>query len=470
VAFFGYALAQIGSLLGLWYGAYDALLKLVGLIVCAMLIIMVLQCRMPVARWIRAHAEASGGMAVLRNRLARAWHLLAIVYLVAMWIVWALQVQDGFALLLRISLTTAIILTVARFATLTAMGALTRATAVPQELAERYPGLEDRVHTYHPLVRGAVQIIIGGIAFVVLLRAWGIDSLAWFEDGRLGARVLSALAIIAVTVALSLLVWEAANAAVERHLNRLTGESQAARAARLRTLLPMLRTTLLVALSLLAGLMVLSEIGVNIAPLLAGAGVVGIAVGFGSQKLVQDVITGIFLLMENTMQVGDSVTLASLTGTIEKLSVRTIRLRALDGSVHIVPFSSVTTVTNMTRDYGYAVLDIEVSVNEEPDRVCDVMREVGSGMREEERWQLAIRDDIDVMGVDRFLAITYVVRARIRTTPAQRWAVQREFNRRIKLRFDELEIESPMTSYRALHRAPPADDPAAAPATGGGTP
>ena len=161
---------------------------------------------------------------------------------------------------------------------------------------------------------------------------------------------------------------------------------------------------------------------------------------------------------------GDSVTLAGLSGTIERLSVRTIRLRALDGSVHVVPFSSVTTVTNMTRDYGYAVLDVEVSVNEEPDRICEAIRDVGREMRSEERWELAIRDDLEVMGVDRFLATTYVVRARMRTTPSQRWAVQREFNRRIKLRVDELEIETPMTSYRALHRAPPADLPA--PATG----
>ncbi len=464
VAFFGYALAQIGLLLGLYGGVYEALLKLVGLIVCVMLAIMVLKCRVPVARCIHAGNEADGGMAVLRNRLAGVWHLLAILYLAALWIVWALQVHDGFSLLL----TTAIILALARFAALTTIAALARASTVPPHMAERYPGLEDRIRAYHPLLRGLVQIIVAAIALVLLLEAWGIDSLTWFAGGHLGARVASAVVIIAITLALSLLVWESTNASIERYLNRLGRESQPARAARLRTLLPMFRTTLLVALCLLAGLMILSEIGVNIAPLLAGAGVVGIAVGFGSQKLVQDVITGMFLLMENTMQVGDSVTLASLTGTIEKLSVRTIRLRALDGSVHVIPFSSVTTVTNMTRDYGYAVLDVEVSVNEGSDRICEVIHAVGRELRAEERWELAIRDDIEVMGVDRFLATTYVVRARMRTTPSQRWAVQREFNRRIKQRFDEDEIESPMTSYKALHRAPPPDTPAATPAPGVG--
>ena len=127
-----------------------------------------------------------------------------------------------------------------------------------------------------------------------------------------------------------------------------------ARSARLRTLLPLLRSALLITIVVVAGLMVLSEIGINIAPLLAGAGIIGVAIGFGSQKLVQDLITGIFLLLENAMQVGDTVTVSGLSGTVENLSVRTIRLRAGDGSVHIIPFSSVTSVTNINRGLGNA--------------------------------------------------------------------------------------------------------------------
>ena len=170
------------------------------------------------------------------------------------------------------------------------------------------------------------------------------------------------LGTLVVTLLLALLVWEAANAAIERHLARLAREQQVARSARLRTLLPLLRTTLLVTILLVAGLMVLSEIGVNIAPLLAGAGIVGVAIGFGSQKLVQDLITGIFLLLENAMQVGDWVTVSGLSGTVENLSVRTIRLRAGDGSVHIIPFSAVTTVTNVNRGLGNASVSVDVAV------------------------------------------------------------------------------------------------------------
>ena len=217
----------------------------------------------------------------------------------------------------------------------------------------------------------------------------------------------------------------------------------------------MLRTTLFIAIIVIAGLMVLSQIGINTGPLLAGAGVIGVAVGFGSQKLVQDIITGLFLLLENTMQVGDTVSLAGLTGTVEYLSIRTIRLRALDGAVHIIPFSAVTSVTNMTRDYNYAMLDLDVGFNEEPDAIAQVLRDVAAEMRADPAWKLALLADLEVMGVEKFTDAAWVMRVRIRTQPTRRWAVQRELNRRVKYRFDKLAIESPFTSSRALSNVPP---------------
>src|SRR6185437_15003029 len=154
--------------------------------------------------------------------------------------------------------------------------------------------------------------------------------------------------------------WEGANGAIER---RLQGKPSAS-SARLRTLVPVLRSALFVVTVTIVGLTALSEIGVNIAPLLAGAGIVGIAVGFGSQKLVQDVITGLFLLLEDAMQVGDFVTVSGLSGTVENLSIRTIRLRADDGAVHLVPFSSVSSVTNANRGIGNANISVSVALKE----------------------------------------------------------------------------------------------------------
>ncbi len=319
----------------------------------------------------------------------------------------------------------------------------------------QFPGLERRLLNYYPVVRAALIGLLSVATGLALLEAWGFSPITWFSGGQLGERLLSALTTSAITVLIAVVVWEAANAGVESKVASLTRAAQTARAARLRTLLPMLRTALLVTILIIAGLIVLSQVGVNIAPLLAGAGVLGVAIGFGSQKLVQDLITGLFLLLENTMQVGDVVTLASLTGTVEYLSIRTIRLRALDGSVHIIPFSSVTTVTNQTRDFSYAVVDLPIGLNEEPDRVAGLLTGIVKAMRKEPRWADAITADLEVMGVYAFTDTAWTMRIRIRTTPSQRWAVNREFNRRVKYCFDENAVQSPITAYKVQGWLPP---------------
>jgi small conductance mechanosensitive channel len=181
---------------------------------------------------------------------------------------------------------------------------------------------------------------------------------------------------------------------------------------------------------------------------------------------VQDIITGLFLLLENAMQVGDVVTLGGLSGTVEALSLRAIRLRSLDGSVHIIPFSAVTTVTNSSRDYGYAVLDIGVGLSEEPDRIAGIVRDVARKLRAEPRWASAIRDDIEILGIDRFVDLAYILRVRLMTLPGQRWAVARELNERIKERFDELAVDSPITSTKVLGITPTSVRTTQSPQTG----
>ena len=450
IGVFGSALAAIGLLFGMYNVAHDSLLKLFGLVIHICLVIAVLQCRRAVARHLRAPKRSTGAMAVLRNRLAASWHVGAIFYIMALWVVWAIELRDGYTRLLHFFIVTTAVLLTARLASILILGGLDRALRLAPEMSARYPGLEERAGLYNHLLRQALSAAILAITAFALLIVWGFHPQYWFEAGQLGARSLSAVVLISVTLILAAVAWEGSNAAVERHLARLTKSAQLARSARLRTLLPMLRTALLIAILLIVALTVLSEIGVNIAPLLAGAGVIGIAVGFGSQKLVQDLITGLFLLLENAMQVGDVVTLGGLTGTVETLSVRTIRLRALDGSLHIIPFSAVTTVTNQTRDYSYALVDVSVGLNEDPDRIADVLRSISAEMRGEALWRSALSDDLDVMGIEKFIDLAWVLRVRIKTLPASRWAVSRELNRRIKLKFDELAIESPFTSFRVL--------------------
>jgi len=453
-----YAVAEAGLQFGLPWSAYDSILRIALLLVTLFLVIIILQNRQAVSDVLRAPELAEGEQPdrariffrMLRDRAADIWHLVAIAWLVAAWGVWALEIEDGFRRMIRVSLSTIFILSVAKFADMAIRRVIQRAFRITPDLSARYPGLEARANRYLPVLKGSASLAIGGIALLFLLESWGLEAFAWFGQGKLGNRLVSSLVSIALTITIALVIWEGINAAIQRHLEKLSRDAKAAQSARVRTLLPMLRTALLAVILIFVVLTVLTEIGVNVAPLIAGAGVVGIAIGFGSQRLVQDVITGIFLLFEDAVAVGDVVQLGGLSGVVEHLSIRSIKLRAVDGSLHIIPFSAVTSVTNQTRDFAFAVIDVNVDYREDTDMVSDALRGIAGEMRQDPRWRPVIRDDLDVMGVDRLGDSGVVIRVRFKTEPSQRWAVAREMNRRIKRRFDELGIEIPYPHQRLV--------------------
>ena len=297
-----------------------------------------------------------------------------------------------------------------------------------------------RLRAYHPVVTIALRLTVYLLCILGLLQLYGLNTFLWLVDTALGLRVLSASGTLLVTIVLAFGAWEAINAGFQQHLDHLERDAQIAKSARLRTLLPLLRSTLLITIAIIAGLMILSEIGINIAPLLAGAGIVGVAIGFGSQKLVQDLITGIFLLLENAMQVGDTVTVSGLTGVVEALSVRTIRLRAADGSVHIIPFSSVTSVTNVNRGLGNAAVSVSVAFDEDTDRVAAELVAIVAGMRSDPAMSAQMLSDLELWGVDKVDGAAVTIAGQVVCTDSGRWPVQREFNRRMKRRFQELGI------------------------------
>jgi small-conductance mechanosensitive channel len=454
----GIAFANVALLLGLHRAGYLALLRLVMLVVHLFVVIIILQCRRQVAEAIRAPAGRAGAAARVRNRLAGLWHYLAIVLDLALWAVWALNIRNGYSLLLQYFVGTVAVALITRLATIAALSLIDRGFSISPDILQRFPGLEVRANRYLPLLRKIVSAIIAFIGFVALLEVWGVDAIVWFYGGQIGSRLLSAVATIGIAALAAATIWEASNALMDRKLTALSREGHFARAARLRTFQPMLRTALLCLIVTVVGLTALSEIGVNVAPLLAGAGIVGIAIGFGSQKLVQDLITGLFLLLENTVQVGDNVTVSGLTGTVENVSIRTIRLRAGDGAVHIVPFSAVTTITNASRGAGNAAVSVNVSYKEDTDRAGQILKDIVAEMRREPEYRQAIRGDLELWGVDKVDGSMASIVGQIRCTDSGRWPVQREFNRRMKRRFQECAIEIASAGQTILMQLPaPAD-------------
>jgi len=254
-----------------------------------------------------------------------------------------------------------------------------RGFAIKPELKAQFPTLEYRANRYIPILTGLISLIVYILAALTVLQAWNIGAFAWFGSD-LGRRVTGNALSIAVVLIIALALWELAASAIERYLIAIDA-SDTPRRTRIRTLLPLLRTALLCVIVVMTSLIVLSHIGIDIAPLLAGAGVVGVAIGFGSQALVKDVITGLFILLEDQIAVGDIVDVGKdHKGTVEAISVRSIRLRDLAGTVHTVPFSEVTSVKNLTKDFSNVLARITVSYGEDIDRVVEILREASDRM------------------------------------------------------------------------------------------
>src|SRR3954451_6351956 len=455
----GIAFANVALLLGLHRAGYAALLRMVMLVVHLFIAVIILQCRRQVADAIRAPAGRQGIAAGLRNRIAGGWHYLAIALDLALWAVWALNIRNGYSLLLQYFVGTIAVALITRVAIMLTLGLIDRGFRIKPEILQRFPGLEIRANRYLPLLRRIVSGVIAFIGFVAMLEVWGVDAIVWFYGGQIGSRLISAVVTIGLAVFIAAAIWEASNALLERQINTLSRDGHYPRSARLRTFQPMLRTALLCVIATVVGLTALSEIGVNVAPLLAGAGIVGLAIGFGSQKLVQDLITGLFLLLENTVQVGDSVSVSGLSGVVENVSIRTIRLRAGDGAVHIVPFSAVTTITNASRGAGNASVSVNVAYKEDTDRAGQILKDIVAEMRREAEYRQAIRGDLELWGVDKVDGSMVSIVGQIRCTDSGRWPVQREFNRRMKQKFQEAGIEIAATGQTILMQFPQPSEP-----------
>lgn len=227
-------------------------------------------------------------------------------------------------------------------------------------------------------------------------------------------------------------------------------------AKRAETLSRVFRYLVAVVVSLIAGMLVLAELGVSVAPILGAAGVVGLAVGFGAQSLVKDFFTGFFILLENQIRQGDVVQLGDHSGVVEGINLRFVQLRDYDGNVHYVPNGHITTVINMTRGFSHAVMDIGVAYRENVDDVMAVMREVASQMRDHPEFQPRITDDLEIAGVNSWGDSAVMIRCRFRTLPMEQWGVKREYLRRLKAAFDAKGIEIPyphLTVYAGQDKA-----------------
>lgn len=441
LALFGMAIGNVLGALGISQETHGVFNKLTSLAVHIALLLMMWRSRKPTAAAIRGTSAQRQSLLGLRGFLADIWPAAAALVIVALWLLWSVGTDNGFQSLIHFFAWSAAVIVSASLISVFILGTVDRAFSHNRANMAAAEIEANAKSVYQRLLHRAVRALIVIATVIVLLQVWGVDTQAWFEDGSVGRRLASATAIIVVACALALAAWDGLNTTIARRIDNWTQAGDFARAARLRTLVPMLRTTLFIIIAMIVLLTALNQLGITIGPLVAGASIIGVALGFGSQKLVQDFITGLFLLMENAMQVGDFVTVAGLSGTVEYLSIRTVRLRAGDGSLHVVPFSSVSTVTNTNRGIGNASVKVSVTADSDVDKVFDAIRSVGEDLRADAKFKNLILADLDIWGIDQVDGSMISISGQIRTRDKSRWPVQREFNRRILLRFRERGIK-----------------------------
>jgi small conductance mechanosensitive channel len=222
-----------------------------------------------------------------------------------------------------------------------------------------------------------------------------------------------------------------------------TEVAPSATAKRVTTLTSMVRTIVFSLVWSTVGIMTLAQLGLDITPILAGAGIVGLAVGFGAQNLVRDVISGFFIILENQVRIGDVAIINGTGGLVEAITFRIIVLRDLAGVVHVFPNGTITTLSNMTKVWSAFVIDVEVAYREETDHVVEVMRRVADELRLDSAFRDKILEPMEIFGVDRFAESSVVIKARMKTRPIEQWNVEREYRRRLKKAFDTEGIEIP---------------------------
>lgn len=373
--------------------------------------------------------RAASSLRDLANVLGHFWHIPALLLIVASLVAIFVSAGDADGAFTRAILCAALLVL-----TLVASGALRRH-------AERATRRRRKSQYRRRLERFGytlAQFLCWGLFAELSLRIWGLSLFGIGAEGAVSARIGQALLRIGLTVLLAWLTWIFADTAIQRAL-RGSGRSRGRRvnSARAQTITPMIRNVVFATIFIIAAIVGLANLGVNVTPLLAGAGVIGLAIGFGAQTLVQDLITGLFILIEDSLSIDDFVDVGGHMGTVEGLSLRTVRLRDLDGIVHIIPFSQIKGIQNFAREFGIALMRIRVPHTMRIEAAIELVREVADGLRQDPMMRHHIWSPLELQGIESFDQGAAILRVRMRTSPLMQWDVARAFNLRLKQRLDE---------------------------------
>ena len=421
------------------YLAGRALSSLIAVVAILIAIVLVVRSRRAVAEWLLGEGDAQIRARFLRW-LARRWHWPVLVYLFGLLVLVVARPGGILFPVLGASAQILAAMLVGMMVTGVLGRVVARGVSLPEPVTQRLPLLERRLNTFVPPGLIVLRLLVFLLVVAFALDVIGfVDFRGWLES-RVGVQATATMLSVLLILVGAFLVWLALSSWVDYRLNPEYGRVATTRE---QTLLTLLRNAATIAIIVVTLMFVLSELGIDIAPLLASAGVLGLAIGFGAQKMVQDIITGVFIQFENAINVGEVITVGGITGTVERLTIRSVSLRDVYGTFHIIPFSSVDLVSNFNKDFAYMVLDMGIAYQEDVDEARAAMEEAYARLAADPVNAAKLLGELEWFGLQAFGDSAVVVRVRIKTVPGQQWGIGRAYNAVVKQVFDERGIEIP---------------------------
>lgn len=392
---------------------------------------------------------------------ALIWHWLASAYFIVLCFFSLFDPGNSLKFMMGATFHSLAIIGIAAFVSGLLSRWISKTVTLSPQVQRNYPELQKRVNSWLSTSLKVARILTVCVSIMLLLNAWGLfDFWNWLHNGA-GEKTVDILIRIALILFFSAVGWTLLASLIE---NRLVSDihGRPLPSARARTLLTLFRNALAVIISTITIMIVLSEIGVNIAPLLAGAGALGLAISFGSQTLVKDIITGIFIQFENGMNTGDLVTIGPLTGTVERMSIRSVGVRQDTGAYHIIPWSSITTFANFVRGIGSVVANYDVDRHEDADKAKQALRSAVEELMEMEDIRGLVIGEPSFAGIVGLTNTAFTLRVSFTTQPLKQWTVRFALDSMVKKHFDLAEVRTPVQTYQVLSPAgtlPPPQEP-----------
>lgn len=411
--------------------------------------IVVLMARKPVSEWLESRESEEPDSQKVHHfftYLAHIWHMLAIGSIMVVCSVWVHQGTGELSVITKGAAWTLVALLGSKILFQLIQNA--QQLLIQHQNDEKTPYKErlilERLNVYLPYLFKFTKGIILFFAFMVALEGWGIQSFSLMNIPWI-VFLLRTIIENYIVALVFIVIWEVFNVITNYYMRpRTVNGQQVVISARAKTLLPLVRMIGRVLIVLVGGLMVLSTLGVNIAPLIAGLSVFGLAISFGSQTLVKDFVTGLFILLENDVEVGDTVSIGGSIGLVEATTVRNIKLRDGEGALHIIPYSAIEGLINLSRDYTASTLEFTIGHHENIDAVMALIREVSDELQKDSPYQDKILAPVIILGVKSISELGLTILAKLRTKPDPHHLIVLEFYRRIKEKYDAHNIQIPV--------------------------